>query len=328
MLTHPREVRGVAEAALIRYPRARMRPRQAIPRLASAAFTSFVELPPVHRLLREGVSESFRQYDRELAWPDAEFFIDQAPPRIWGGVGGDSYTGWIYQQGFFAALIKSHVAGRSLSIVDFGCGYGKLAPVSTFFTAPDGRYLGIDIRQDCVDFCSRHYAALPRVAFHRSGDYNGMYSESRSAELAQSTREGEWPVAPGSVDLVLSISVFTHLQERQALHYIEAIHRILKPGGLAILTFHVVEEPRKPPRFRSPDKPHLLELFDFRTALPPSGLFFTSSPQTPEDAIAVNDAGLHLLIDGRFELVSLIRGSTTGGEDPFFQDIAILKKPV
>ena len=303
-----------------------MKPRQAIPKLASAAFASFVGLPPVHRLLRDGVSESFRRYERELAWPDAEFFIDQAPPRIWGGVGGDSYTGWIYQQGFFAALIKSHVADRSLKIVDFGCGFGKLAPVSTFFTAPDGHYLGIDIRQECVDFCSHHYAELPRVAFHRSTDYNAMYSETRSAELEQSAVEHDWPVASGSVDLVLSVSVFTHLQERQALHYIRAVHRILKPGALAMLTFHIVEEPRKLPRFSSADKPQLSKLFDFSTALPPSGNFFTSSPSTPEDAIAVNDAGLHLLIDGRFELVSLIRGSTTGGDDPFFQDIAILKK--
>lgn len=317
----------VAEAAPTRYRPPTMRPRQAIPKLASAAFASIVGIPPVRRLLRDGLSESFRQYDRALAWPDAEFFIDQAPPRIWGGVGGDSYTGWIYQQGFFAALIKSHVPGRSLKIVDFGCGFGKLAPVSTFFTAPDGSYLGIDIRQDCIDTCSRHYASLPRVSFHRSGDYNAMYSEKRSPELERSTVEQEWPVQPGSLDLVLSVSVFTHLQERQALHYIELIHRCLKPGGMAILTFHVVEEPRKPPRFRSAEKAHLDRLFDFSTRLMPSGNFFTSSPETPEDAIAVNEAGLHLLIDGRFELVSLIRGSTTGGEDPYFQDIAILRKP-
>ena len=308
------------------YLRARMTPRKAILKLVNSAFSRVLKLPPVQRVFHSSVNETFRAYDRELAWPDAEFFIDQAPVKIWGGVGGDSYTGWIYQQGFFGALIRSHVAGSSLNIVDFGCGYGKLAPVSTFFTKPNGSYLGIDIRQDCIDFCSRHYAALPRVRFQRSADYNSMYSEERSLDLERSTTEHDWSVEPASIDLVTSVSVFTHLQERQALHYMRQIHQILKPGGTAILTFHIVDEPRKQPKFRSTSKPHLVDLMDFHTALPPSNNFFTSSPAVPEDAIALNEAGLQTLIDGQFALVTILRGSTTGGEDPFFQDVVILRK--
>jgi len=300
--------------------------RKALPKFINSAFSGVFQLKPLQKLFRSGIVDTFKRYDRELAWPDAEFFIENAPPKIWGGVGGDSYTGWIYQQGFFAALIKSHVSGQSLRMVDFGCGYGKLAPVSTFFTHPNGLYVGIDIRSDCIEACKRQYANLPRVEFHQSRDYNSMYSEQRSNDLERSTPQHEWPVDPGSVDLLTSVSVFTHLQEPQALHYIEKIHDVLKPSGTAILTFHVVEEPRKPPKFSSSSKAHLLELFDFQTALPPSRNFFTSSPEVPEDAIAVNDAGLKALIGNRFDLVTMVRGSTTGGGDPFFQDIVILKK--
>ncbi len=303
-----------------------MRRTRVLSKLANAGFSGLFSMPLVQRLFKPGIAETFRRYDRALAWPDVEFFIDNAPPSIWGGVGGDSYTGWIYQQGFFAALIKAYVPGSSLKIVDFGCGFGKLAPVSTFFTHPAGRYLGIDIRQECIDNCRRQYASLPRVAFHRSGDYNGMYSEARSAELSSGAAEQAWPVDPGSIDLVVSISVFTHLQERQAHHYMQQIHSVLRPGGIAMLTFHVLDDPPKPPKFSSPSKRHLLELFDFRTELPPSRDFFTSSPSCPEDAIAVNAAGLKALIGDRFELVTTLRGSTTGGEDPFFQDVVILKK--
>lgn len=277
-------------------------------------------------MFRSGIIDSFRRYDRELAWPDAEFFIENAPPKIWGGVGGDSYTGWIYQQGFFAALIKTYLPGPSLRMIDFGCGFGKLAPVSTFFTQPSGLYLGVDIRSDCIQTCKLQYPHLPRVEFHLSKDYNAMYSERRSDELERSTPQHDWPVAPGSIDLVTSVSVFTHLQEAQALHYMKQIHGVLKPGGFAMLTFHIVAEPRKTPKFTSSAKAHLLDLFDFKTPLPPSKNFFTSTPEIPENAIAVNDAGLRFLIGDRFELVTIIRGSTTGGEDPFFQDVVILKK--
>jgi SAM-dependent methyltransferase len=303
-----------------------MGPRQALPKLINSAFSGLFQLEPFHRLFRSGIIDSFKRYDREQAWPDAEFFIENVPPKIFGGVGGDSYTGWIYQQGFFAGLIRSHLPGRSLRIIDFGCGFGKLAPVSTFFTHPDGVYIGIDIRSDCIEACERQYAHLPRVEFHKSEDYNSMYSEERSDELRRSTPQHDWPAKPGSIDLVTAISVFTHLQEEQALHYFRQIHGVLKPNGVAMLTFHIVEEPRKAPKFSSANKPHLLDLFDFRTALPPSQNFFTSRPLVPEDAIAVNDAGLKSLIGDRFDLVSIIRGSTTGGEDPFFQDIVILRK--
>jgi SAM-dependent methyltransferase len=306
----------------------KMREPRALPKLINSGFARLFRLPLVHRLFQSGIAESFRQYDRELAWPDVEFFIDNAPARIFGGVGGDSYTGWIYQQGFFAALIKTYVPGTSLKILDFGCGFGKLAPVSTFFTHPNGHYLGIDIRQDCVDTCRRTYGKLPRVSFERSGDYNGMYSEQRSRALENGARETPWPVAPGSIDLVVSVSVFTHLQERQAHYYVQQIHDVLKPGGTAILTFHVVGEERKPPRFTSPTKPQCVKLFDFSTPLPPSNNFFTNNPLTPDDGIAVNKAGLDALFKGRFEIVASLTGSTTGGEDPFFQDLFVLRKPL
>src|SRR5579862_1261584 len=102
--------------------------KRRLPSLVNAGLARFFRVPVVHRLFRDGIAESFKQYERELAWPDVEYFIDNAPERIVGGVGRDSYTGWIYQQGFFAALFKTYVPGASLKILDFGCGFGKLAP--------------------------------------------------------------------------------------------------------------------------------------------------------------------------------------------------------
>jgi SAM-dependent methyltransferase len=44
-----------------------------------------------------------------------------------------------------------------------------------------------------------------------------------------------------SIDFVISNSVFSHLSEYSARHYIQEFHRILKPGGVAAMTTRAVE---------------------------------------------------------------------------------------
>ena len=202
----------------------------------------------VLRFFKSSIIRLWRKLDSAKAWPDVDFFIDNAPKKIWGGVGGESYTGWIYAQGFFAALIKSYAPSSGLKIFDFGCGYGKLAPLSEFFCNPVGEYIGLDIRQDCIDFCKLQYAHLPKARFALSQDFNNTYTEKQltppslqSLPRPKITYGDDWPVDDESVDVVVSISVFTHLQEAEAHGYLQKIHRILKPGGLAILTFHIVQ---------------------------------------------------------------------------------------
>jgi len=276
------------------------------------------------RWIRRVVFPLWRKLEKAVAWPDVEFFIDNAPTNIWGGVGGDSYTGWIYQQGFFAALTKCFAINGSLRIFDFGCGYGKMAPISVFFTHPNGKYIGVDILKSCVDFCKRKYSQLPRVEFYLSKDVNPAYH--RVEGEMRLLQEPDWPVADESIDIVISISVFTHLQEVDAFRYMNKIYKILKPNGIAILTFHIIEEPRKQPRFTSKNKPRHSDLFDFHTPLPPSYNWFTSNPELPERAVAINRLGLNSLLQRKFKVELLIRGSTTGGYDPFFQDVIILRK--
>ena len=120
--------------------------------------------------------------------------------------------------------------------------------------------------------------------------------------------------------------MFTHLQEVDAFGYVNEIYNILKTNGIAILTFHIVKEPKKQPRFTSKNKPHLVDLFNFNTPLPPSYNWFTSNPKVPERAIAINRLALNNLIRGKFKIELLIEGSTTGGYDPFFQDVVVLRK--
>jgi len=267
-----------------------------------------------------------KRVEKARAWPEAEFFIENVPDEIWGEV-GDNYANWVYQQGFFAALIRCFASDESLKIVDFGCGHGKLAPVSVFFTHPEGEYLGIDINEGYINYCRRKYAQLPRVKLHVSKDYNPLYSPEQRSAAARSRSYGEdWPVAANSIDVVVAVSVFTHLQEADAFGYVNKIYKVLKPGALAMLTCHIVEEPRKQPGSIVGYNPFLVSLFKFATPLPPSNNWFTSNPGLPESGIAVNMAGLSSLVQGKFKIELIVRGSATGGKDPFPQDVVVLRK--
>jgi SAM-dependent methyltransferase len=270
----------------------------------------------------------FKRMERTSAWAEAEYLIENVPNEIWGEV-GDSFTNWVYQQGFFAALIKCFTRNESVKIVDFGCGHGKLAPVSVFFTHPEGEYLGIDIQESYINYCRRKYVQLPRVKFHVSKDYNPLYSPQQQSAVADSkSYGGDWPVSAESIDVVIAISVFTHLREADAFGYINKIHNILKPDTLAILTCHIVEEPRKQPGFIFKYNPFLVSLFKFITPLPTSYNWFTSNPALPESGIAMNMAGLNGLIQGKFKVERIMRGSATGGNDPLPQDVVVLRKLV
>jgi 2-polyprenyl-3-methyl-5-hydroxy-6-metoxy-1,4-benzoquinol methylase len=267
----------------------------------------------------------FKRMDKKYAFPETEFLIENVPNEVWGEV-GDSFTNWVYQQGFFAALIKCFARNGSLKIIDFGCGHGKLAPVSVFFTHPEGEYLGIDIQESYIDYCRRKYARLPRVRFHVSKDYNPFYPQQQSPVAESKSYGNDWNVPPDSTDLVMALSVFTHLQEADAFGYISRIHTITKPDALAILTCHIVEEPRTEPGFIFNYNPFLVSLFKFTTPLPGSYNWFTCNPALPESGIAMNMAGLNSLIQGKFKIEFIIRGSTTGGNDPFPQDVVVLRK--
>ena len=267
-----------------------------------------------------------KRVEKARAWPEAEFFIENVPDEIWGEV-GDNYANWVYQQGFFAALIKCFNQNESSKIIDFGCGHGKLAPVSVFFTHPEGEYLGIDINESYINYCRRKYSKLPRVRFCVSKDYNPLYAPQQKSVVTEIRSYGEdWNITPDSIDIVMALSVFTHLQESDALGYANRIHIILKPNALAILTCHIVEEPRRQPGFIFNYNPFLVSLFRFATPLPTSYNWFTSNPALPESGIAMNMTGLNSLIQGKFKIELIVRGSATGGSDPFPQDVVVLRK--
>jgi SAM-dependent methyltransferase len=102
-------------------------------------------------------------------------------------------------------------------IVDFGCGCGR---VLRFFENPplSGQLFATDIDQEAIAWCKTNLASL--ASFSRNGDQPPLEFER------------------DSFDLILAISVFTHLPEALELSWLRELQRIAQAGAILLLTVH------------------------------------------------------------------------------------------
>jgi len=140
-------------------------------------------------------------------------------PRRLRSHGADAETSFRLE-GFSAfrklELALSHHAGLTFRdfarILDWGCGCGRIA---RYFGAFRGVLTGIDIDADNVGWCRDH------LSF---GSFDAI---------------GTTPPThlPGAAfDLIIGVSVFTHLREEDQLRWLQELHRLAKPGAILLLT--------------------------------------------------------------------------------------------
>lgn len=101
------------------------------------------------------------------------------------------------------------------SVLDFGCGVGRII---------------------------RHWNGRQRPVMHGT-DYNSELIEwcrgnLKAFEFRVNTLAGELPYESETFDFIYSFSVFTHLREPLQFHWMDALSRVLKPGGYIYLTTH------------------------------------------------------------------------------------------
>jgi len=113
------------------------------------------------------------------------------------------------------ALGRNGVTIESLGcILDFGCGCGRVA---RHWARLNAEVHGCDYNRRPVEWCRR---ALPFARF------------------ATNALHPPLPYDNEQFDLVYALSVFTHLPEPLALIWMREMARVLKPGGLLLITTH------------------------------------------------------------------------------------------
>jgi 2-polyprenyl-3-methyl-5-hydroxy-6-metoxy-1,4-benzoquinol methylase len=114
-------------------------------------------------------------------------------------------------------FLRSVVSISGASIVDIGCGIGRL---TRHLVSEDIKnYLGTDVVPQILDEARACAAGDPRFSFAIAEDC-------------------KIPADNGSATLVAAFSVITHLLDEEAFEYIREAHRVLKPGGAAVFTFY------------------------------------------------------------------------------------------
>jgi SAM-dependent methyltransferase len=138
------------------------------------------------------------------------------PRRLMVRVAGTADADWFVRSGRAAYdAIAAHVPLAELdSVLDFGCGCGR---VTRWWHEFPGTVAGTDLDRRAIAWCRSN------LAFARF-EVNAL-----APPLA---------FADESVDLVYALSVFTHLTAELQLAWRDELRRVLRPGGLLLVTTH------------------------------------------------------------------------------------------
>ena len=236
-----------------------------------------------------------------------------------------SYAEWAQVIGIFQTLMFIHLKNKKNNkILDVGSGCGLLLNSSRQFIEPNGEYIGIDVVKDEINFCNSHYPK--KYKFEHADALNPYYSSNQNDKL-------KWSYKDSTFDLVTALSVWTHLNEKDAFFYMGEVNRVLKPGGKAFISFFILDELYD--KFilnMSNEKPkyHLLTqkqyIYD-QKAYGSSEWFYPKWTSIPERAIGVKKKGFDkLIIENGMKLVEHYQGNWKENPGVFFQDILILEK--
>jgi SAM-dependent methyltransferase len=141
------------------------------------------------------------------------------------------------------SVLARHVdLGAQRSVLDVGCGCGRIAAGLTQFLNETTDYIGVDIVPGLVEFGRKFITPrYSRFKFLLLDEGNFTYDAWRpEGRVVDITKLSEACPA-GSVDLAISISLFTHLDYAAAVFLLKNISRMLASGGRAFVTIFVVD---------------------------------------------------------------------------------------
>ncbi|MEC7584724.1 MAG: class I SAM-dependent methyltransferase [Planctomycetota bacterium] len=112
-------------------------------------------------------------------------------------------------------VLSGKSAADLSNVLDFGCGCGRL--LHWFEVAlPEAKRVGIDVSQKGIEW----------LQANMQGEFHVGETQPPSV------------LADNSIDLVVSVSVWSHLPRSSNLAWIGEMARVCRPGGIVILTTH------------------------------------------------------------------------------------------
>jgi SAM-dependent methyltransferase len=162
-------------------------------------------------------------------------------------------------------------------VLDVGCGAGRAAWGLAEYLSGAGSYRGFDTFPAGVDWCRENLSPrLPNFEFRSVDVFSGVYNPC-SNESAESLR---FPYADNSFDLVVLVSVFTHMLPADVANYIAEIARVLAPGGRVFATWYLMNDAARGLLATHASNPDFTRRY---------GGFWVADPHSLEDAVAYEE---------------------------------------
>ena len=112
---------------------------------------------------------------------------------------------------------KKHIELKHKNILDWGCGPGRIIRHLPEVINNNCEFYGTDYNRKSIDWCSQN---LSGISFNKN---------QLTAQL---------PYDDNHMDIIYGISIFTHLSEQMHYDWFNELHRVLKPGGIMLLSMH------------------------------------------------------------------------------------------
>lgn len=162
------------------------------------------------------------------------------PQHLMGAVGpGDYLKFQAVATEFLGYFQKFADLKPSESVLDVGCGVGRIALALTEYLDSQGSYQGFDILKEGIKWCQKNISPLyPNFQF----EFANIYSKNYNPQGIIKASEYQFNYADESFDFVYLTSVFTHMVPADLENYLREISRVLKPSGRCLITFCLLTE--------------------------------------------------------------------------------------
>lgn len=246
-------------------------------------------------------------------WASGSKTVRKPPEYLIHGIGGSWWIGEHFLKHFRSLCHLQH----GETVLDVGCGVGRMAVPLIEYLGPAGRYEGFDIMRENVDWCRRAITRRwPNFHFQHADIFNREYNPSGPVTCG----EFRFPYPDGTFDFAFLTSVFTHLMPPDAAHYLKELGRVLKPFGRCLATFFLL----------NPESNGLVDAGKGSFPLhPQDGVSRVNSLEVPEACIALNEEFVEEAArEAGLTMDRPVHYGTWCGRNPGFdfQDIVILRR--
>jgi SAM-dependent methyltransferase len=122
-------------------------------------------------------------------------------------------------------------------VLDVGCGLGRLGAAMTSYLDADGAYYGLDIVPEGIKWCKNNISGpYGNINFSLADIFNKEYNPHGLLSPSQY----RFPFEDETFNLIVLVSVFTHMLPAAVDNYLGEIARILKPKGRCFATYFLL----------------------------------------------------------------------------------------